>query len=405
MPAMTNAVLATQNKAMRTSLSREVAKRKRVEQRCARLVRGHQAARKGMAAKIRLLTGAASEMREQQTATSEILRVISSSPMDVQPVFGAIAESALRLCEAKHGNVFTFDGELIHLAALANVNPEGSEAVRRSFPRPPDRASSTTRAILNRSAVNIPDVLSDPEYLLADVVRTADFRSTLSVPMLRKGQPIGAITVTRAALGPFPDAQIELLQTFADQAVIAIENVRLFKELEEKNRALTKAHAQVTETLEQQTATSEILRVISSAHTDAQPVFDTIVQSAVRRCNAATAAVFRTDGTMLYHPANYGSSPEALAATRARYPRPLDMETPPGIAILTRSVVEIPDIEDPSAIAPSIQYDGTFAGENLESARTSATWTTLRSSAAGDQPEDRDGARPDDPAVGAGAGG
>src|SRR5438132_1664083 len=121
--------------------------------------------------RVRDLEKRLAEALEQQTATSEILQVISSSPTDVQPVFDAIAESALRLCEAKHGNVFTFDGELIHLAALANVNPDVSEAVRRSFPRPPDRASATTRAILNRSTVVIPDVLSDPEYLLADVAR------------------------------------------------------------------------------------------------------------------------------------------------------------------------------------------------------------------------------------------
>ena len=126
-------------------------------------------------------------------------------------------------------------------------------------------------------------------------------------------------------------------------------NVRLFKELQEKNRALTQAHAQVTEALEQQTATSEILRVISSSPTDAQPVFDTIVRSATRLCRARAAAVFVTDGPMLYEPANYGGSPEVLAATRARYPRPLDRETAAGTAILTRSVVQVPDVEEPSA--------------------------------------------------------
>jgi GAF domain-containing protein len=255
--------------------------------------------------KNRELTGAhaqISEALEQQTATADILRVISGSPTDVQPVFDAIAESALRLCEAKHGNVFTFDGELIHLAALANVNPEGSEAVRRSFPRSPDRASATTRAILHQSTVVIPDVLSDPEYLLAAVARTADFRSALSVPMLREGRPIGAITVTRDAPGPFPDAQVALLQAFADQAVIAIENVRLFKELQTRNRDLT-------ETLEQQTATAQILRVISSSPTDVQPVFDAIAESAARLCESLDAVILRRDGDRLVLVAHYGPVP------------------------------------------------------------------------------------------------
>src|SRR5439155_5346330 len=182
-----------------------------------------------------------------------------------------------------------------------------------------------------------------PDFLR--VPRALGVRSHVIVPMLREARAIGAIIVGRDHAGPFDDVQIGLLETFADQAVIAIENVRLFNELEARNRELT-------ETLEQQTATSEILRVISSAHTDAQPVFDTIVQSAARLCNAANAAVFRVEGGMLYHPANYGGSPEALAAARARYPRPVGTDTGPGLAILARSPIQFPDVEDPSLPAP-----------------------------------------------------
>jgi two-component system, NtrC family, sensor kinase len=133
----------------------------------------------------------------------------------------------------------------------------------------------TARAILTRAVVHIPDIAEDPEYGQSAVVR-AGFRSVLSVPMLRDGQPVGAITVSRRGVKPFSDEHLALLQTFADQAVIAIENVRLFTELQEKNRALTAAHAQVPEALEQQTATAEILRVISSSPTDIQPVLDTV---------------------------------------------------------------------------------------------------------------------------------
>jgi GAF domain-containing protein len=150
----------------------------------------------------------------------------------------------------------TFDGELIHLAAVANLNPEGADAIRRVFPRPPGRDMAGTRAVLTCSVVAISDVLEDDEFGPRDVAVATGFRSVLAVPLVRDGSPIGAIAVGRPEPGPFPDQQLALLQTFADQAVIAIENVRLFKELEARNRDLTEA-------LEQQTATSEILRMCS----------------------------------------------------------------------------------------------------------------------------------------------
>src|SRR5262249_27688464 len=151
---------------------------------------------------------------------------------------------------------------------------------------PPGRGGAAARSILSRSVTHIADVLQDAEYAHRGVAEAAEFRSTLSVPMLRDGQPIGAISVAGPAPTPFPDKQVELLRVFADQAVIAIENVRLFTELQEKNRALTQAHAQVTESLEQQTATSEILRVISSSPTEVGPTFDAIVSSGKRLSGA-----------------------------------------------------------------------------------------------------------------------
>jgi GAF domain-containing protein len=289
---------------------------------------------------------ALSEALEQQTATAEILRVISRSPNDVQPVFDSIAASALRLCDAKLCTTFTFDGELIHLVASHHVTEEGAAAYRDAYPSRPGRASGTHRAILTRTIVHIPDIREDPEYELRALARANDYGCVLAVPMLRDGHPVGAITVGREAARPFPSEQIALLRTFAQQAVIAIENVRLFNELQAKNTDLTEA-------LEQQTATSEILRVISSSPTNVQPVFDTIVRSALRLCNGATTAVFRVDGGMLHHPANYGGSPNALAAARARYPRPVGRDSIPGIAILTRSEYEVPDTEDPSAVEMS----------------------------------------------------
>src|SRR5215471_2205229 len=207
------------------------------------------------------------------TATSEILRVIASSPTDVAPVFDTIAKRAMRLCDGDQGWVFSFDGELIHWSSWANVSAEGIDAMRQAYPVAPSRGMATGRTILTGDVVHIPDVRRDPEYSLRALAETASYRSILGVPMLHHGRPIGVISVARAASGPFAESQIELLKTFADQAVIAIENVRLFTELQEKNSALTAAHAQVTEALEQQTATSQILQVISASPTDVYPVF------------------------------------------------------------------------------------------------------------------------------------
>src|SRR5262245_25181927 len=211
------------------------------------------------------------ESLEQQTATGEILRVISSSPTDAQPVFDTIARSGARLCEAELCFVFRFDGTLLHLAAHHGLTPDGLDAMRRAWPLAPHPGTGAGRAVLDCGVAHIPDVQADPRYAHAAVAEVATFRSVLAVPMLRDGVPIGAVTVNRVRSGPFSERQIELLKTFADQAVIAVENVRLFKELEVRNRDLT-------ETLEQQTATAEILRVIPSSPTDVQPVFDTIAR-------------------------------------------------------------------------------------------------------------------------------
>jgi len=225
------------------------------------------------------------EALEQQTATSEILRVISRSPTDVQPVFDAIAEAAMRLCGAHSSLVTTFDGVLLHLVAQADISPEGRAVVRDVYPRQPSRGSASGRTIVTRAVVHIPDVIADPEYDVQVVPRVRDFRSILAVPMLRDGVPIGTINAHKAQPGPFTDKQVALLETFADQAVIAIENVRLFKELEARNRELTQAHAQVSEALEQQTATAQILRVISSSPTSLQPVLDAIAQTCSLRAH------------------------------------------------------------------------------------------------------------------------
>jgi GAF domain-containing protein len=284
-----------------------------------------------------------SEALEQQTAASEILSVISQSPTDVQPVFETIAENALRLCEATFSAVFRYDGELIHLAAVRNVTPKGAAAIRDMYPLPPGRGGAAARSILSRSIANIADVLQDPEYAHRGVAEAANFRSILSVPMVREGQPIGAITVAGPAGRPFPDKQVELLRVFADQAVIAIENVRLFTELEEKNRALTQAHAQVTESLDQQTATSEVLKVISRSAFELQPVLETLIESAVRLCGADKGLIYRQDGDLYRAAVSYGHSPQWQQVIE-QYPIAQDRTSAVGRAVLDRRVVHIYDI-------------------------------------------------------------
>jgi len=286
------------------------------------------------------------ESLDQQTATSQILQVISGSPTDVQPVFDTIAQRAMRLCAARECSVFRFDGDLIHLAAMADVSASWASALRSAFPRPPGRGSMTARAILTRSIVHIPDCLTDREYELAEAARAASNRSVLAVPMIREAEVVGAITVSREEPSAFTDKQIELVKTFADQAVIAIENVRLFTELQEKNRALTIAHAQVTEALEQQTATSEILQVISSSPTDAQPVFDTIAASATRLCDGVYSVVFRYDGEVVTVAADNGRSAETSAVIRSAYPAPPGRGTLAGRALLERRVIAMTNAQD-----------------------------------------------------------
>src|SRR5215831_17077053 len=196
------------------------------------------------------------ESLEYQTATSEVLEVISRSPTDANPVFDSIAQSAANLCSAKFCHVFRFDGDLIHYAASNNSSLEQISRIRDRYPIAPGRASAAARCILTASVVEIPDVQLDPEYEHGQAANVVDFRSILAVPMIKDDRPIGAIVMLRSDPGRFQDRQIELLKTFADQAVIAIENTRLFEAEQASKRELQ-------ESLEQQTATADVLKVIS----------------------------------------------------------------------------------------------------------------------------------------------
>ena len=228
------------------------------------------------------------EALEQQTATSAILRVISTSPTDVQPVFETIVRNAVALCGSLFANVFRFDGELLHFVASHNVGPDYVELLRAKYPMRPDSSQVSGRAVLTRSVVRLEDALADPDYDQR-FPAAMSWRRMLGVPMLRQGEPLGVIVVGWAEAGPVPKAQEELLKQFADQAVIAIENVRLFDEVQARTDELGKA-------LEQQVATGEILRVIASSPTDIAPVLNAVAESAARLCGAVDAQIFRAEG-------------------------------------------------------------------------------------------------------------
>jgi two-component system, NtrC family, sensor kinase len=277
------------------------------------------------------------EAGELQAASAEVLRVISTSPTDVQPVFDAIAESAVRLCRGQFSFVARFDNNLLRFGACHGLTPEGLEAFQRVFPRPAGEDTAAGRAILRRTIVQIPDVLADRDYGVLGLAQVVTYRSILAVPMLRDGHPIGTIAVPRAQVGPFSQGQIALLQTFADQAVIAIENARLFDDVQARTRELSEA-------LEQQTATSEVLRVISSSPGDLEPVFEAMLGNATRLCEARFGILYLCEGEAFRAVALHGV-PLAYAEERRRepviHPGP---KTAFGRVARTRQVVHIADI-------------------------------------------------------------
>jgi two-component system NtrC family sensor kinase len=283
---------------------------------------------------LRQRTGDLTEALEQQTATSEVLRVISSSPTNVQPVFDAIAESAVRLCDGQFSFVLRFDGMVLDFASCCGLSAEGLDAFHSILPIPASEDTASGRAVVRRAFVEIPDVEADPSYGAQGqgLAKAVTYRSIAAVPLLHEGNPIGAIAVARANAGSFPKRQIVLLQAFADQAVIAIENVRLFDEVQARTRDLT-------ESLQQQTATADVLKVISRSTFDLQVVLDTLVESAARLCEADSASIHRPVGGSYPYVASYGLTREYDKYMRER---PL---VPGRGTVLGRAITELKPIQ------------------------------------------------------------
>jgi two-component system, NtrC family, sensor kinase len=291
------------------------------------------------------------ESLQQQTATADVLTVISRSRFDVQPVFEAIIKRAAQLCQSVLSAVYRSDGKLVHLVAHDQFSPESAAAVQAAYPVPVTSSNIIAVAVRERRVLHHPDVLASGGY--TELQRASGYRSILVVPMLRDDVAIGAIAVMQTEPRLFPETQVTLLETFASQAVIAIDTVRLFNELRQRTDDLT-------ESLQQQTATADVLKVISRSTFDLQTVLDTLVESAARLCEADTVNIGRPEGENYYFEANYGFSRE-YAEFVANHPPGIDGGTVAGRVLLERKIVHVPDVlADPEYTYVAGQKIGGF---------------------------------------------
>ena len=297
---------------------------------------------------LRQRTDDLSESLEQQTATSEILTVISRSPTDTQPVFDIIGERAEKLCDADVSVVSRVDGELIQLASVHGVSDEGMAALRSLYPLPLEGETITARTARGAAVVHVADVLADPTYDTKVAARAAGYRACLGVPMIRDGQVIGVVFVGRKESRPYTDNQVQLLKTFADQAVIAIGNVRLFEEVKARTEDLQ-------ESLQQQTATADVLKVISRSAFDLQTVLDTLLSSAHEVMQAGARHDFPLRRRVLPRGARYACRPDIYELCQ-RTPVRAGRGTTVGRALLECSPVQIVDVQaDPEYTSTEAQ--------------------------------------------------
>jgi len=303
---------------------------------------------------LRERTDNLTEALEQQTATSKVLGVISSSPGELAPVFQAMLANAVRICEAKFGVLWLSEGDGFRAVALHGAPPAYAEARRREPWIKPNPGTSLTRTAVTKQTVQIADIRKEPAYVNDPsrfaVLELAGARTMLNVPMLKENELIGCINIYRQEVRPFTDKQIDLLSNFAKQAVIAIENTRLLNELRQRTDDLGEA-------LEQQTAMSDVLRVISSSPTDLAPVFDTILTNATRLCEGNFALLCRYDGGVLVGEATCNGTPEFTEKFMGSRLTP-GREGPTRLAALERRTVHVADMTVEPGFSPIVlQYE------------------------------------------------
>jgi two-component system, NtrC family, sensor kinase len=299
----------------------------------------------GLRRELEARTAELAAARAQQAATADVLKIINRSAFDLQTVLQTLTESAARLCNADMGAIARKSDEGYYHATNYNF-PVDWVRVAQSHKLQPGRGSVVGRALLANKAVQIIDALADPEYAYPDMQEAAAYRTLLGVPMMRQGEPIGVLFLGRKTVEAFTERQIELVSTFADQAVIAIENARLFDEVQARTRDLQ-------ESLQQQTATAEVLKVISRSAFDLQSVFNTLTASATELCEADTGIIFLRDGDLFRAQATSGARPEFLEFLKARPRRRDDKSMVPRVA-RAGAVVHIPDV----ALDPDFQFQG-----------------------------------------------
>ncbi len=295
---------------------------------------------------------------EQQTATSEILQVISTSPTDAQPVFDAIAESAAKLCSAQFCFVFQYDGTLMYFVAHHGIEGDALEMVTKAFPAVPERQTASARSLISGEVEQVPEVDSDLEYAMKELAHTVQYRSVIAVPMKLQGNSIGTIAVVRAEPGFFPPRQVELLQTFAGQAVIAIENVRLFSELQSRT-------ADLEEALDFQKGTADVLEVIGRSASSLQPVLDAILETTADLCRADMAVMRLVKDEALHFAAGSSRNDPALTSYSRQFPIPLsDRSSIAGRVAGSGATVHVHDV----TADPDYQYLSGVPQTNVRTA-------------------------------------
>ena len=306
-------------------------------------------------------TGDLQELLEYQTATSDVLKVISQSTFDIQPVFETILETAARLCDADGGWITNREGEAHRVAATYAQTPE-YDAVMRGRLLTADRGSVAGRTALEGRVVHVADVASDPEYTLTEAVTLGKYRTCLGVPLLREGVVVGVISIGRHRVQPFTERQIELVRTFADQAVIALENARLLDELQQRTDELAARNSEFGERIEHQSATIDVLKAMSASPGDPQPVFDLIVRRARDLCNTTQAGLFEFDGELVHRRSGVGSeaygTPEAYEAYKRLFPMVPARGSITCRAILDRQTIHVRDMATAPGVSAAVRNLG-----------------------------------------------